>query len=196
MTEKEGTLFDLFFEGKVEYEEICELRIALAHKIYKEEAVVTDDLRWQYVLACMTANYSRVPIGVQLILVLNFIFIHKSLQKLVEAQFMRETNVPEDFRDPEATVDTIQSRKASFFKAFMLYFIYVMTDWNSSDPLRSEENWPKTFEFLRRAWTTRDLMKPWNSVSTRCDLKEARVRAKQPSGSKGKGKGAGATKKK
>jgi hypothetical protein len=193
MTEKEGTLFDLFFEGRVEYDEICELRIGLAHKIYKEEAVVTDDLRWQYIHACLTTSYAGVPIGVQLMIILNCVFIHKSLQKLIEAQFMRPTNIPEDFRDPDATLETIQTRKSTFFKAFMLYLIYVMTDWNSSDPLRSEENWPRSFEFLRRAWMTRDLMKPWNSVSTRCDLKEARVRVKQPTAAKGKGKGAGAT---
>jgi hypothetical protein len=189
-TPKEGTLFDLFFTGQVDYLEVRNLRVALAHKIYKEEAVVTDDLRWQYILAALTGDFSRVAIGVQMMIILNCIFVHRSLQKLIEKQFMRITNIPTDFRDANATEDVIQSRKATFFKSFMLYFVYVLTDFNSSDPLKSEENWPRSFEFLQRAWLTRDLMKPWNSVSTRCDLKEARVRVKQPTAAKGRGGGA------
>ena len=186
MGTEEGTLFDLFFTAQVDYLDVRDLRVALAHKIYKEEAVVTDDLRWQYILACLTSDFTQVPIGVQMMVIFNCIFIHKSLQKLVETQFMRDTNIPDDFEDPP---EETQYRKAVFFKAYMLYFIYVMTDFNSSDPLRSNENWPRSFEFLQRAWLTRDLMKPWNSVSTRCDLKEARVRVKQPTAAKGKGSG-------
>jgi hypothetical protein len=185
-----GTLFDLFFTGQVDYLEIRNLRVSLAHKIYKEEAVVTDDLRWQYILAALTTDFPRVAIGVQMMIILNCIFVHKSLQKLIEVQFMRPTNIPADFRDPGASLETIQGRKSTFFKSYMLYLVYVMTDFNSSDPLKSEQNWPRSFEFLQRAWITRDLMKPWNSVSTRCDLKEARIRVKQPTAAKGKGGGA------
>jgi hypothetical protein len=186
---EDGTLFDLFFKGKVGYDDVRDLRIALAHKIYKEEAVVTDDLRWQYILACLTTDYTLVPIGVQMMIILNCIFVHKSLQKLLEMQFMRPTNMPEDFKDPNASLEEIQTKKAAFFKSYILYLIYVMTDFNSSDPLRTEANWPRSFEFLQRAWLSRDLMKPWNSVSTRCDLKEARLRVKQPTAAKGKGAG-------
>jgi hypothetical protein len=185
----EGTLFDLFFTGQVDYLDVRDLRIALAHKIYREEAVVTDDLRWQYILRCLTADFTRAGIGVQMMIVLNCIFIHRSLQKLVEAQFMRETNIPPDFQDPDLTLEEIQEKKAVWFKAYMLYLVYVMTDFNSSDPLRTDENWPRSFEFLQRAWNSRDLMKPWNSVSTRCDLKEARIRVKQPTAAKAKGVG-------
>jgi hypothetical protein len=162
----EETLFDVLFAGKIDYVDLRNFRIKLAHRIYAEEAVTTDDLRWQYVLACLTADYSKAAIGLQFLVIFNCMFVHRSLRETLRQRLKGEENL-------------------RFFAAYMEYFDHVMSDFNSSDPLRTAENWPRSLEFLREAWLSRDLTRPWNSVATRCALAQSRIRLKQPAKAKG-----------
>jgi len=184
---KKDTVLDLLFEGRFDYAELRQLRIELGHKVYNNEAVATDNLRWQWVLACITGDYSKAPINTQLIVVFTMMHVHGVMRNIIERQWMQPDNVPEDFAELGTEA---QAAKQKFISAYWGFFEYAITDFISSDPLKTAENLDKTIDMLREAWQTHNLARPWDSVATRCTISHARVRIKQPAKAKGKAAGA------
>lgn len=184
---KKDTVLDLLFDGRFDYAELRQLRIELGHKVYNNEAVATDNLRWQWVLACITADYSKAPINTQLIVIFTMMHVHKVMRDIIERQWMDPENIPDDFAGLGAQT---QPAKKQFIDAYFVFFEYAITDFISSDPLKTAENLDKTIDMLRRTWESRNLSRPWDSVATRCTITQARVRIKQPAKAKGKAAGA------
>lgn len=140
-------LFDLIFGPELDYDDLRRFRFQLGDKIYEENTVQGDDMRWNYVRAAIKADMTMAPMGLQVLVILQACFVHPCIRNTIAKQF-------DDSTDP-------------FLLQYFDYLDYVMTDFCSSDPLLCETKWPIAVEWLSRAWHERDVSQPWNTLSTR-----------------------------
>lgn len=138
-------LFDVLFGMDLNYDDLRRFRLQLADKIYEENTVQGDDLRWQNVRAAMKADMTTAPMALQVLIILQACFVHPCVKNTIARQFGS---------DP-------------FLLRYFDYLDYVMTDFCSSDPMQTEDNWATCVSWLRQAWLEKDVQQPWNTLSTR-----------------------------
>lgn len=152
-------VFDLFFTGEANIDEVKKLRFLLAQKIYDEESVDIDRYRWQYVQNCLCLPLVGQPTALNSFIILFCISQFNCLQDTVRRQFLR---APGSY-NPKITGKSAEV----FFGEYIIFLKYCCDDFISSDPYKTDELWPKSMNMMRYAWEDKMLQHPWNSVTIR-----------------------------
>lgn len=156
---KRTNVFDLFFTGDVDIVEVRTLRIELAKRIHKEESVDIDRQRWDYACKCLMVPLRRHPTALNSFILLFCISQHPSLQNVVRKQFLANTG----------SYNHKKTGKSAelFFGEYVEFLVYCRDDFISSDPFKTAELWPKSFNMMRYVWDSKMIQRPWNSVMIR-----------------------------
>jgi len=148
--ETTSTVVDLLLTKPAPKEEIYNLLKCLGEKLYEEEGVNIENDRWLYIRACLASDFSVYPTVVPIVLVFAAMFLHSSLQGVVERQFMAPTYQP---RPHVITSPSIEESKRFFLDSFFEFLSVVMREFIASDPILASENFVRVFRALDNAWT-------------------------------------------